>query len=57
MNPLQAEMESVVIEPCQKEDTNIMDTEIMDTDWPCILRIGGLAITGVTVCLVFYYLV
>jgi len=57
MNPLQEDLQTIVVEPSQKLEAEMMDREILDTDWPCILRVGGLAITGVTVCLVFYYLV
>ena len=53
MNPLQEDLQTIVVEPFVHEP----EIEILNTDWSCILQVGGLAITGVTVCLVFYYLV
>ena len=54
MNPLQEELEAQVHTEGVSETFSEAPSEIMDTDWLCIFRVGGLAITGITVCLVFY---
>jgi hypothetical protein len=54
MNPLQADLEAQVNTEVVSETFSEAPSEIMDTDWLCIFRVGGLAITAITVCLVFY---
>ena len=62
MNPLHAdlvtdaELEAQVVVQAEvvSETFSEAPSEIMDTDWLCIFRVGGLAITAITVCLVFY---
>ena len=54
MNPLQADLEAQVQAEVVSETFSDAPSEIMDTDWLCIFRVGGLAITAITVCLVFY---
>jgi hypothetical protein len=54
MNPLQEELEAQVHAEVVSETISEAPSEIMDTDWLCIFRVGGLAITAITVCLVFY---
>jgi len=56
MNPLQGELEAQVEAEVVSETFSEAPSEIMDTDWLCIFRVGGLAITGIAVCLVFYNL-
>ena len=54
MNPLQEDLEAQVQTEVVSETFSEAPSEIMDTDWLCIFRVGGLAITAITVCLVFY---
>ncbi len=58
MNPLQAELveeaELEVQAEVVSETISEAPSDIIDTDWLCIFRVGGLAITAITVCLVFY---
>jgi len=59
MNPLQAELVEeaeleVQVAEVVSETISEAPSDIIDTDWLCIFRVGGLAITAITVCLVFY---
>jgi hypothetical protein len=50
------EQEPSEVGSCQVEPSETEPTETNSMDWLCLLRAGGLGITGITVCLVFYYI-